>query len=249
MKFNIKFGTDVGDLLNKQLATVVDRATAIILPKVTALIVDRASILADTRLNTMADLYKRELAAPSVVSVVGKQVHVKLQSTIAVALEEGASAFDIKAKMLAHATKFGKKGPYIDVPFDWGAGHGLLKAKAMSDASRQALNQAATAAKINRSAAGGRSFTRELRFGSTMVKTAVHHVAPLTQGMRRPNGPKSAKRLTIRRISAASAATSWWHPGFRGVHILRDVLTDVNLDLQAIITDAYRTLGVTVRFT
>lgn len=123
------------------------------------------------------------------------------------AIEFGVDAFDIKAKMLAKAVKTSKSGvAYVDVPFTHAASSvpKSIKAKLKNNSRLHMVTP-------------GKAFTRTLHFKGGTQKQKVAHARGITDDIMKQGG----KYTTIRRISANSPPSSWWHPGFKGRMLLK----------------------------
>jgi len=130
--------------------------------------------------------------------------------------------------MLQKATQFSRAGqPYVDVPFRHGTEQGSTRLQGMPRDVHNAMQSAvrgAQAAGLDRARLNqvtpGRAFTRNLRLGGQKVPTQVQHKRGIYDDMiRTAVSGGGGQYRTIRRISANSAPTSWWHPGFKGVKL------------------------------
>lgn len=218
-------------------------------PKIAALIIDRVEAQANKDLKRLASRYKAGLRHPESIKITPSGVDVVLKDPVAAIMEDGASAFDIKRQMLSKAKKFSKKGiPYIDVPF-------AHQARSIPSGMRKAISRKAAAEGTSTtrlpSKTPGRQFTRTLHkrtlgipFGTKKQKVA--HKRGIHDDLTRHSGgpKKGASYQTIRRISAKSAPGSWWHPGFKGLKLLKKVVPSLNADIQDIVRDSLRAAGI-----
>lgn len=255
--------------MKAKLKPAVDRAIAAALPRFSALVVDRISTEADRKFSApVATAYKQGIGEPQVEE---QSVTIELVSPFAIALERGSSSFDIKAGMLrSKSVKIGEQGPYVDVPFRHGTpGSSVLRG--MPDVVKQRMDNAVRSAQSRLRTSGaskedvatvtarlkgwtpGRVFTRTLTIGSRTLPMTVKHKRGIYDEMVRTaqmsGGGKRAQAEyhTFRRISGASAATSWWHPGFKPAHIFPGVLPSLEDQLRRIFVDACSAEGVKVR--
>lgn len=268
--WSIKIPSHAASAIGAKLRPAVERATKAAMPRVAALVIDHVSIEADKKLQTTAGQFKAAFQQPGAVTLTDTGVAIAFTDPFALALEKGFQAFDIKAKMLAKARKFTKGGsPYVDVPFQHAA-VGESRMQALPAEVRFAMNTAVARAQTEARKAGatreevatqtvrlprktpGRKFTRTLMFGSSAVETSVEHKRGIHDDLLRTAVMGSKRAIssykTIRRISANSAATSWWHPGFKGVGVFVTIIPRLRREIEAIIRDAYRAAGLPVRF-
>ncbi len=228
-------------------------------PKIAALIIDRVSAEANRTFKGMAPLYTDALDKSDSIKLTEDGVEVKLATPTAQAMESGAPAYDLKKALLSKAKRFSKKGtPYVDVPFK----HTTSGARGTTQLPAE-IKQAITArARIQAEDGGapqttrlpmktaGKKFTRTLlqrrRFlpGFGKVKQSVEHKRGLHDDLIRQRTPgragsrSSVSYSTVRRISAKSSPSSWWHPGFKGSGILRKTLPKLKTEIRAILTDS-----------
>jgi len=234
----------------------VRAATATAMPQLGALMLDRLTTAAHQALNTTAPDYVRGLQQPDSLDVTDSAVTVVLVGALPQALEKGFNAFDLKAKLLQHAKHFSKSGsPYVDVPFRHGTRQDATRLQAMPPAvmaaMRKVVKETAPGEQARlRMVTPGREFTRNLRFGDRMIPTRVQHKRGLYDDMIRmvsPATPNSGQYRTIRRISEKSDPTSWWHPGFRGVHLFDKELPAAEPELKRILVDNLKAAGFKVQ--
>jgi len=271
LKWSIRIPSHASSAISRKLKPAVEKATKMAMPRVAALIIDHASSEADRRLNTMAAEFKAALHQPDAITVTDTGIEIRLTTQLARSLELGGSSFDIKAKMLTHAKHFSKDGaPYIDVPFQHAASAGASRMSALPPAVRAAMTHAVATAKATAIKAGaskseaaaqtvrlkqrtpGKVFERTLVVGGKTLTTRVAHKRGIHDDLIRTAvagaGRAVTKHSTIRRISSKSSPTSWWHPGFKGVGIFKAVMPQVRKDVEAIIRDSFKSVGLAVRF-
>ena len=270
MKFTVKVRGDAAANLRKKLTPLFEEARRKALPKISALIIDHVSIEADRKLSTMAPQYKQAIQDPRAITLTDKGLTIRLTTPLAAALELGAPSFDLKARMLLHARRFSMEGkPFIDVSFKHAAteaAHNGLPAAVRREIDHAVRNQqnrafvngaskaqaAVQTVRLDRTTPG-RQFNRTLNINGKRVTTQVEHKRGIHDDLIRTASTTATGRVhneytTIRRISANSAPTSWWHPGFRGVQILKTVMPRLQKDIEAIIRDACTSVGLAVRF-
>jgi hypothetical protein len=240
-----------GRLVTLKVTTAFDRAMKVARARIVPLVVDRASGAVDNKLGTMAPRYKKALQEPGAVRVTEKAVEIKITDPIVVAVERGAKAFDMKAKLLKHAKASSKGSVYVDIPFQHKAGS---VPQSMRTAGTRAASAAGGAAEVRLSMrTEGKSFTRSLQRGSigralglSPRKQAVKHSRgvhdDIIRSSTRAGGKSSVRYTTIRRISTKSKPSSWWHPGFKGAHVLDEVLPGLRRDIVAILRNTFSTL-------
>lgn len=255
LKLSIKIPSSSNAAVSAKMARSTARALSIARNRIIPLVIDRANTVVDKQAPAMAGRYKKAIAAPGAIEVTDKAVTLTITDPLVLAVEKGTKAFDLKAKLLAHATKSSKTGgPYIDVPFTHKAGEVPAKLrKAASTAAKSAGNSAEVRLSMKTE---GKSFTRQLQrgrigqaLGLSPKKQKVQHKQgvhdDLIRSATKTGSKSSVSYTTVRRISAMSAATSWWHPGFKAAHVLDKVLSSVKRDVAAIIRDAFKTVRST----
>jgi hypothetical protein len=226
-------------------------------PKIAALIIDRVGAEANKTFRGMAPLYIEALNKPDTVKLTDAGIEVQLGTKIAQAMDDGAPAYDLKRALLANTKKSSKTGtPYVDIPFK----HTTSGARGTTQLPA-AVKKAITARAANQSARGstqttrlpmktpGKKFTRVLLKrrsgvpGLGKVKQSVSHKRGLHDDLIRTRtkgrgGRGSTSYSTIRRISAKSSPSSWWHPGFKGAGLLKKVLPKLKPEIAAILSDS-----------
>lgn len=249
LKLSIKVPPSSGRVLAAKVVRAFARAVAgTARPRISALVVDRASAAADKLVPDFAPRYKAALRKPGVVTVTEKAITVTIADPVVKAVELGASAFDMKASMLARGKPAKGGGVYVDVPIRHKPGS---VPQAMRTAARRAARVLGGVGEVRLPAkTAGRSFMRQLNrspvsqaLGAGPKKQAVQHKRGVHDDLvrrstRGPGGGISARYATIRRISSRSSASSWWHPGFKARRALDGVLPGAKREIAVIIRDA-----------
>lgn len=257
LKFSIKIPSSSSAAIAAKLKPLVEKAFADATPKIAALVVDRVTQEADMKLKSMAPQYKRAVQDPDAVKVDEHGLKIHIKDPVVLALELGVNSFDIKAKMLPHAQRFGRSGPYIDVPFShrpYSATKGEGVPKSVLSSLFKKADKAGPEESVRSGVKGAapRQFERSLSFGGSTVTTQVKHKVGIHENMiyarRATGGVSQSSFKTIRRISSNSDPMSWWHPGFTGLGIFRKVFNEVNRDVNRIIGDSFRVVGLKARF-
>jgi hypothetical protein len=225
--------------LTRRVKPAALKAAKQALPAIRQLVADYMVKESSRQLTATAAAYQRGISAQDMVTLDKAGVTIRIIDPVAKALELGYNAYDIKAVMLAKATKQTKKGePYIDVPMEHAA-------SSLPKSVRQAMRKTTRL----RQHTAGRVFTRELRYGKKRIMTTVEHKRGLYDDLiKQPVSVVGTNRfLTIRRISAKSAATSWMHPGFAGVHILAKLKPALQPQIRKLVVDQLRGAGFKVK--
>lgn len=235
------------------------------MPKMASYVVDRLTRIADDRLKTSANIYKQGLQQPGSVDVNEEGFNVRLVGEVPEALENGYDAFDIKVKMMqSPSRRQGLSGPYVDVPFRHGASEKSTRLQGMPADIKQRMQNAVRreqrAAKREGRSPGtvrlkgrspGSERVQKLRFGAmtqevvTRTKQGIYDDMFRTQ--RKVGKRTQTQYKTIRRISARSAPTSWWHPGYEGVQGMREVGKELESVAERIFKDELRKEGLDVK--
>ncbi len=248
VKLSVKIPSSSGRVLLAKATAAYRRAVDVARPRVTALVVDRAAAAADKLAPDFAPRYKAALRKPGAVIVTAKEVTITISDPVVVAVERGAQAFDMKAKLLARGKPAKGGGVYVDVPIRHKAGS---VPQAMRTAARRAARTFGGIGELRMPAkTQGKSFTRVLHRGPISQalgvgpkKQDVKHKRGVRDDLirkssRRSTGSISVRYTTVRRISSNSLASSWWHPGFKARRALDDVLSGAKREIAAIIRDA-----------
>ena len=264
LKLSLKMPASLGKAVAAAVKPIVEKSMQESMAKVGTMLIDRIGVEADKKLGATASEFKKGLHQPDSLTASSTKVAVQLVGVLPNALNDGFTAFDIKAKMLPHATHFTKDGePYIDVPFNHAAGKMDASVKGSMDSAVENKQQAlkasgatphdvATAKARTSVVTPGKAFVKELNFGGKKVPVNVQHKSGTQDQMIRTAskaGSKTvAKYTTIRRISANSNPTAWWHPGFAGLHLMEKVETDLKDDIKRIFEDVFRSNGLKIKF-
>jgi hypothetical protein len=252
IKFSITLPVGARGAVTLKTQRSFARALSIARQRIIPLVMDRATAMVDKQSPALSSRYKKALTDPRVIEVTEKEVTLKVTDPLVLAVERGSKGFDMKSKLLAHATKSSKKGgPYIDVPFNHKASE---VPSSMKSAMSRAAKKSGGAAEVRMAMkTDGKAFTRQLQrgrigqaLGMSPKKQKVQHKRGIHDDMTRRStktGSRSSNTYTtVRRISLNSATTSWWHPGFKAAHVLDKVLPSLKRDVAAILRDALVTV-------
>lgn len=256
LRLNVKIPLTFGTRVKAFVIPGVRQAIRDAMAKIPSIAIDRISQRANAVLHTTAPMYNRGLTEPGSISVSGDTVTIALVGAFPNALETGFEAFDIKAGLLRHATRFSKQGlPYVDVPFRHGMTPGGTSNMQSAPADvRKAMTQAvwraqaalrrqgasavdvATASARLRQTTPGREFDRTLMIGGQGVTTRVKHRQGIHDDLLRTavygHGKAISTYRTFRRVSANSDPLAWWHPGFHGVKIFDKIAPTLEADVK-----------------
>lgn len=260
MVWKVTIKGDLSAAIARKLRGRAQKASDLASQQLQALVIDRVVIEADKTLHKLAAAYKAGIRQPGTVTLQDGKVVVKLKG-IAREIEVGWPGFDMKTKLLAKATKRGKDGsPYVDVPFAW-TELGSLAGQRMPDSLASFFKgEIAKAKKRKEPTATIRSnehtyrqgFTRMIRQpnGGALAMKVRGGRGDSDQMIRRGFKQGGAVRnaySTIRRISQRSPASSWWHPGFKGVHLFPKVLKALpKYEINIILLQAFQSVGLKV---
>lgn len=236
----------LAEAIAKQAKSKVMRAVAAARPKIQALVVDRGTQLIEKKLKMMKGRYQAALAAPGAIEVDDKGITLVVKDPLVLAYDGGRAAYDLKSRLLAHAKRFSKKGePYVDIPFRHAAADVPrgIKNKAARIASRTGSDTVRVPQKTP-----GEGFVRKLQRGKLAQSLGLaprkqkveHKRGKYDDTIRTTNRGAAARYTTIRRISARSSPTSWWHPGFKAANVLERILPSLKKDIIAIVRDSLR---------
>lgn len=249
VRLSIKIPSSSGSALAAKVTSalrtaVIDSARA----RIVSLVVDRASAAADKLAPDFAPRYKAALRARDAVVVTEKEVSIAVSDPVVRAVERGASAYDMKAKLLARGKPSKGGGVYVDVPIRHKPGS---VPQAIRTAGRRLAQQVRGPSVVRvQGATPGKTFTRELNRGpisralgigpkmqEVRHKRGIHDdmLRTSTRGRR---GKMSVEYTTIRRLSSRSAESSWHHPGFKPRKVLDDVLPKAKEDIARLIREA-----------
>ncbi len=182
------------------------------------------------------------------MEVTEKAVTITITDPVVKAVERGSEAFDMKPQLLMKGKASKSGGVYADVKLKHAAG---TIPQAMRTAGRRAARSFGGSGEVRMTGkTEGRSFTRSLNrgpisqaLGAGPRKQEVRHKRGIHDDLirrsrRTVGGGMKVGYTTIRRVSSRSAATSWWHPGFRARRVLDDVLPEARREIAAIIREA-----------
>lgn len=247
LKLSIRIPSSSGRVVASKVSSAYARAIAgAAASRIAALVRDRAAAAVDKGAPEFSRRYKTALRAPGAIEVTEKAVTITVKDPLLVAIERGAAAFDMKAKLLSRG-KVSKSGSvYVDVPLRHKPGS---LPQAMRTAGRRAARASGGVGQVRLPAVTeGRSFTRQLNRGPIAQavgfpprRQEVKHKRgvrdDLIRTASRARGGVSVRYTTVRRISSRSASTSWWHPGFKARHVLDEVLPKARREIARIIRD------------
>jgi len=253
-KYEIRIPSGLSAKLAKKWKPQLMKAAHAALPKIGMFFIDRVSQEANVHLRpATAAAYKAGLTAPGSVTVVGTTLSIRLVGNLPNDLEKGYDAFDIKEAMLRGGrVKYGKSGPYVDVAFRHGSHEGTVNFPGMpSDIKAKMAKAIAAGSNRLKMKTPGKEFTRDLLFGGKSLSMHVKHKRGIYDDMLRiqqmVKKKTSNKYITIRRISERSGPTSWWHPGFRGIHAFRKSLPQLRSTSIRIFRHEMQLAGVKVK--
>lgn len=217
-------------------------------PKIAAIVFSRAAAAADKLAPDFSARYKAALRAKGAIDVSEKAVTITVTDPVVKAVERGSKAFDMKPKLLARGRASKSGGVYFDVVLRHKPGS---VPQAMRTAGRRAARSFGGVGEVRMTMkTEGRSFTRSLNRGPISQalgvgprKQQVQHKRGIHDDLvrrsaRTRGGGMSVRYTTIRRVSSRSAATSWWHPGFKARRALDGVLPGAKREIAAAIRDA-----------
>ena len=200
-------------------------------PKVKAAV--RDIVLAEAERGPSAERYKKDLKRADAVMEKDGKIVLTLKDPLLRAVEYGIDSFDMKARLLAKHGKPSKSGGmYVDVPFEHDAA-------SVSPAAKKAIKKTGRLSIIT----PGRQFTKTLHLGDVSKRIRVKHKRGIADDMMK----RGRTYVTIRRISTKSAPSSWWHPGFRGRHVIEKVTPDIRAATRRILIDTFADLGIKVK--
>lgn len=160
------------------------------------------------------------------------------QSNLAVDLEVGKGAFDIKAGFENSGKKTLKKGGgwYLTIPFRHAGAGAVAESGAFAGVLPSSVQKAA------KSQSGGVKMGQlspeqqklgvrpTLQIGNKTVE-AYQHKAPILLGVKRMVDKDEGRGsyMTFRRVSDKSAPSSWWHKGFEAGNFLGKALDKLDV--------------------
>lgn len=235
--------------IKKTVLSKVNRAIQNAAPKISALIIDRITQEADNTLNSNKEEYIRHIQDPENIKITESSISIEPNSPLVKALEKGYDAFDIKSYALRNASGFTKGGyPFKDIRFSYRASEipDDIKRNLQYQTTRERKAGVKDPTVRFGSHMGSTTFTRSLRFGEKQVDTSVTNKTGIFSHLQRQSTGKAATYSTLRRISKNSAPTSWWHPGFQGVHIFDKVQGQIKETAEEILKDSLKKQGLEV---
>lgn len=251
LKLSTKIPSLTSSPLLARLKPRLERAFDLARPKIQALVVDRVALLADKELHTTAKKYVAAVQESGAVEVKLDAITIKVTKPEVIALDRGMSSFDMKRRLLAHARHFSKTGePYVDIPFQHKASEvpAVIKQQAAARAKASGMDTVRVPGRTS-----GKSFTKETHrvsvFGMRTRSVNVEHKRGIHDDLIRhkATGARTARYVTIRRISGKSSPSSWLHPGFKGLRLLDKVLPMVRPDIVRVLRDSLRAAGLPVK--
>lgn len=183
---------------------------------------------AESKLHRTAQTYKRLLAG----AVTSTEDSLTIEMTGALeGLEKGYPPRDMKPALLASANAKTSEdgGRYVDVPFR----HGLTGNSRFQGMPTEIKDRVQAVVRNERSkaAAQGRDERNPLRVTGKLPATNSKHATSIHSNMIRTaysvGKSNRASYETVRRVSSKSDSQSWRHPGFAGVHALRQAKTQI----------------------
>lgn len=216
---------------------------------------ERISFHAGTKLHTSHLDYQHGLQdARSYIKTPG-MLTITLVGKLPNMLEKGFTAFDIKVGLLGSSkVKTGKNGSrYIDVPFRWGK-PGTTTMQAMSKSTSSAIDAQLRAAATSTAGVAGRVRTKARTPGAMHLvgggQGRIRNRAGVQDQMTRITAPYQktvqSQYRTFRRVSLASRAKSWIHPGHIGINAFAAAKQDIQRDIPRIVHDFLKRAGVSV---
>lgn len=214
-KVTTKVPSRLSDAVAQKMKRAAEQVVKNAMPKIRAAVA--ALVVEEGKRGAGGDRYEREMDKDTAVKVEDGNLVVRFSDPVLIGIERGVDSFDIKAKMLAKAGKTSKSGgTYVDVPFKHTAAAAMVTPKPAPIVRR-----------------------RTLRIHGVSKRITVRHKAGLLDDMI----SVGKTHTTIRRISTKSATSSWWHPGFRGRHVLKTVTPRVRAAAIGILKTAFADAG------
>jgi hypothetical protein len=156
------------------------------------------------------------------------------KSKLAMMLEDGASAFDIKEGFENSEKKHLKKdgsGWYITVPFRHATSEAVAESMIFSNQMPKEIEQLVKTTGRPLNLADLPSQYRDVRTSSV----GYVHRAAIYEGLKRTDISSTDKEnrggyFTFRRVSDKSEANSWQHPGFEPLKLMEKALSELRFD-------------------
>ena len=208
--------------------------------------------------------YIKGLTQPDSVEVNDSTAVVRLVGDFATSIEQGGSAFSIKAAMLKKAPKKDKDGdPYVDVPLRHGTEEDASNLQGLPKGIGSSMQSAVKSAQSALRATGMKerdvklSRTRIAFRGAPETRTKTMHPGELKLTTTHKSGiyddmlrvPKQYKKaiqatyMTIRRISLKSAPSSWIHPGSKPINLFDGVADEIQKLAPRVVADMFDAIG------
>jgi len=167
----------------------------------------------------------------------------KGESRLAMMIEEGASAFDIKDGMENSSKRKTKKdgGWYITVPFKQATPEALGESSTFSgklpervyEIAKKNAGKPVTAAQLP-DEHKEKKFRPAIQSGDNLIPR-YDHKTPIYEGVVKNTKPQHSGYVTFRRISDKSDEDSWIHKGFTPHKFMEKAMDDVEKELPEII--------------
>lgn len=188
-------------------------------------------VLTEARRGRGASLYEKDLAKRDAVTFTDTELVITLKDPLLRSIEAGIDGYDMKARLLSSKnSKVSKTGtPYVDIPF-------THDPSTIPPPIKKALTKTA---RVSTKTPG--AVTRKTIRGKSRM-TVRHKRGIADDMMRRGN-----VYTTVRRLSAKSAPSSWWHPGFTGRHVLKKTSPAIQKAITVVLRNALTDSGFGVK--
>lgn len=238
----MKIALSIHSRLKAKLVGKVREATAAVMERAVPFAIDSLSRIADAELHGTAKDYKDGLR--DAVTTKNGTLKIELKG-IAKDLEVGYPARDMKTDLLSSSgAKQGKNGKYIDIPFSHKTSSMPSNVKARAQAAARTETRKAkeenraerNPLRVTGKMPGGTNVQQRFNKRGGTKQVEVQHKTSIFSSMLRTKLGKSASFSTIRRISSNSDPQSWHHPGYKGLHALKRIKSE----LRTMIRQAYK---------
>lgn len=225
----------VNDTLSPQIVDVVENSIRTSL----ALVRDRWQTEVQNKLNSTRPLYLQGLQFDSIMYPYESPLSgaVVLKGELPNMLEKGYGAFDIKIGF-SKSPKITKKkngGWYLTIPFR----HSTPKAFMYGQAMTKDVYKVAK--KLNPYHSGLGNTSLNWPGAGDVSWTGYQHKTNKYNGMVRIvksyQKATQSQYMTFRRVSDRSDPSSWWHPGYAGVHAAEKIMPYAEKTFMEILTD------------
>lgn len=224
VKASLKIHSRFRDKLERKAKAAMAAAMAQVVPKA----IDLIGRIAEGKLHKTASTYKQLLSGAITAS--SDNLVISMDGVLK-GLEQGYSARDMKPELLASANaKTAKDGSrYVDVPFR----HAMTENSRYQGMPAEIKARVQSAVRAERATASseGRDVRNPLRVTGSLPATNAKHATSIHSDMIRTSysvGKQDrASYETVRRVSSKSDPSAWRHPGFRGVHAIRDAKNQI----------------------